>query len=496
MSNRHQLLEQIQAIQNEKSSGILSLGHEGNRVSIHFTEGLISAVSTDMPEHHLGQYLAKAGLIEESDIGSLLLESRRREIPVGRVAVDRNMVERTELRDMVQAQAIQVLTFALKNNFEIQAFENRTQHFYLPAGIDLNHLMLQLARENLKPFELHADKLIVLKNGASLSHLPWFPHELAVLSTLKAPHTFPELELSTGLDRQRLGKILSVFDTLKLLVTVDRASGSGMALAKRAGLPFESLVPEITRGGLNEKVETFRDETSFISEQFKTLKVRLAEIAATRKVKVILVTSPEAKDGKSLLALNLAATFSREIGRRTILIDGDLRNPSIHRLTGISSEPGVINYLEGEYLQPFCYMRRLERLYLMTSGGIAENPVESLSLERVHMLLEFLRTEFDTVIIDAPPLSPIADAHILHGLADGMVMVVRSGKTAYTSIEKAFRAVDRNKLLGVVLNDVKPQMFNTHYDHRYYSYKYKSRYPYGHGAAKRRGVRMKSYLDQ
>ena len=97
----------------------------------------------------------------------------------------------------------------------------------------------------------------------------------------------------------------------------------------------------------------------------------------------------------------------------------------------------------------------------MTAGGIADNPIELLSHERMKKLLDYLRTEFDTIILDSPPLVPISDAHILTALSDGLILVVRCGRTTYAGMEKAFRNLDRNKLIGVVLNDVKPMLFNT-----------------------------------
>jgi len=128
----------------------------------------------------------------------------------------------------------------------------------------------------------------------------------------------------------------------------------------------------------------------------------------------------------------------------------------------------------------------------MTSGGISESPTELLSLRKMQELIETLKKDFDTVILDAPPLSPIADARIVSGLSDGIILVVRSGKTSNRSTEDAFKNVDKKRLLGVVLNDVAPTSFNR-YLHRYY---------YGYGADKGTYSRQpkirvvpKGYLD-
>lgn len=138
-------------------------------------------------------------------------------------------------------------------------------------------------------------------------------------------------------------------------------------------------------------------------------------------------------------------------------------------------------------------MRRLGSLYLMTAGGVSDTPVELLSDAKMRELIEYLKTEFDTVVLDCPPFGPISDAQVLTGLADGLLMVVRCGKTAYGALEKAFGILDRSKLLGIVFNDVKSLMFNTQYPYQYYHYRNRNSYPYGKTARPSR--RKKSYLD-
>jgi capsular exopolysaccharide synthesis family protein len=137
-------------------------------------------------------------------------------------------------------------------------------------------------------------------------------------------------------------------------------------------------------------------------------------------------------------------------------------------------------------------MRRFENLCVMTAGGIAPNPIELLTQARMKQLIESLKADFDTVIIDSPPFAPISDAQILTSLSDGLVLVVRCGRTSYRNIEKAYTALDRTKLLGVVLNDVKPMMFNTQYDYKYYHYKYRDHYPYKGPTL---AAKEKTYLD-
>lgn len=488
------VLIRIRQIQESGESGFLSLERGGQAITVHFREGLINAVSTSITQHQLGQYLARSGYLEDKEIDHLVQESRRQKTLLGETAVSKTMLNDAELIELVQAQAAQVLAHAIKCNFEVNAFTRTTPpSIFMPARIDHTHLLLELARNNLRPFKLDPAMLITLRNGQPLPPLPWYPAELSVLSELKTAKTIHELAVATGLEYPRLSKILFVLDSLNLIGLVESAPSETTALVRRDGFPYESLVPEIRRTGLSDKLETIHDENSFISEQFKTLKVRLNEPSLGREVKVITVTSPDTQDGKSLICANLAASFARDPGRKVILLDCDFRNPSVHKYLGITAEPGLQGYLEADYLQSYCYMRRLDKMYVLTAGGIAPNPVELLSLEKMRSLIAYLKIEFDMIIMDSPPLGPISDAQILTGMSDGLLLVVRSGKTTYRSIEAGLKNLDRSKLLGVVFNDVKPVMFNTQYNYKYYHYGSDGHYPYGQRRPPR--PRLKTYLE-
>ena len=171
-----------------------------------------------------------------------------------------------------------------------------------------------------------------------------------------------------------------------------------------------------------------------------------------------------------------AASFSMDPDRRVIIVDCDLRNPTLDKHLAVGIQPGLLQYLNNGDLGPYCYVRRFKNLYLMTAGGTTPNPVELLAMNKMKDLIEYLRTDFDTIILDVPPLAPIPDARILAALSDGLIMVVRMGKTPYRSIENAFKTVDRDKVLGVVLNDVQAMPFHSLYSYSYGQDGYENRY--------------------
>ena len=257
---------------------------------------------------------------------------------------------------------------------------------------------------------------------------------------------------------------------MRFLEVSEEVSCEKTAGATNGAFPLELLIPRIRNPVPDEKLEVLRDGSSFISDQFASLKVQIDGTETNRSTQVIGVSSPHMGDGKSLISSNLAVSLSLDPGRKVILLDCDLRKPVVQNYFGISLGPGMTDYLTDRRLNPYSCIRRVRQLYLMTAGGIARNPVELLSNKRMHELIDYLREEFDTIVLDSPPLQPIADARAVFRLVDGYLMVIRRAKTPYRAVEHAFETLNRGKLLGVIFNDVKPQLFHTYYNYKYYSY--------------------------
>lgn len=494
MPKSERIYNKIQEIQEREQTVVLTLAQGDQVVAIHFQDGQISAVSTNNPQFRLGRFFKEAGILDDAGVNEIVREARQRRTFFGQAAVEKGLIDIDALVELIQEQAVRIMMPVLKEKFQVRSIGQELIEYYLPARMDLHHLMLLIARKTVESFPMGTNQLIVMKSSLDLTHLPWYPEELAVMGLLESPRRIEEVLTMTGFDETCLGKILSVFDALGLIEIVDAPSEATTAIVKRNGFPFASLVPQIPIANVNAQMEALLRPASFASEQFKTLKVRLSGILLEGPVRVITVTSPEDHAGKSLLSANLAVSFSRDPERKTIIIDGDMRKPTLHTYVGASLEPGLIGYLQDDRLQSFCYMRRLENLFIMTGGGRTTASVELLCLEKMRSFIEYLRSEFDTIIIDAPPLAPISDAQILAGLSDGVVLVVRSGQTSYTAIERAVKNLDEAKLLGVVLNDVPPLMFNTQDEPNYYGHMPPGQYPYGTPETKIPKHR-RSYLD-
>jgi len=485
------LLDEIRRLHEGRQSGLLALAKEtGERVDVFFREGMIEAVSSNLAEHRLGDYLVKRGYAPR-DLDAVQTEAQRRKIFFGEAVVRRNLVDRTEVGAAARSQAMELLEHVIKNGFSVGSFTNCLRSYYVPARITFSHVLLELSRSNSAPYDLDPSVRIVLKDSVDLSVFPWHPHELCVLNELKYPNTFRDLMVATRLEESQLKEVLGVFQRLGIISISNDHVIETTAIARKSEFAFEHLIPVVTNAVLNEKLEVARNESSFTSEQFKNLKVQLSEASSKGPLKVITVSSPGAQDGKSFVSTNLAFSFAMDPGRRVIIIDCDLRNPAQEKYLGVPSEPGLLQYLANGNLGPYCFVRRIENLYFLTAGGLAPNPIEILSMQKMRGLIEYLKTDFDTIILDAPPYSPIADARVVTGLSDGLIMVVRRGKTTYSSTDHAFKAIDRNKLLGVVFNDVKPMLFQT--DHHFGYYKYGRERLYSDNEKSRN--KAKTYLE-
>jgi capsular exopolysaccharide synthesis family protein len=193
---------------------------------------------------------------------------------------------------------------------------------------------------------------------------------------------------------------------------------------------------------------------SLAAEQYRSLRTRLKSAESGRALRTIVITSPNKGDGKSLTAANLALTMAQEFQQRVLLLDADLRRPSIHRLFGIAETPGLSEVLMGGAdVEDALVTLRDHRLTILPSGEVPVHPAELLGSAAMRRVLDTLRSRFDRILIDMPPVAPLADVAIASSMADGVLMIVRAGVTPKPAIERALSGLDMSKVLGLVLND-------------------------------------------
>jgi len=465
------LLDEIRRLHADQHTGILSLvGDGGQRIDVFFCEGMIEAVSSSGEAHRLGSYLLRDGYMLEGDLAAVQSEAQQEKIFFGEAVVRKKLVGQGDVGAAVRSQALELLQYALRNRFVVDSFRDTLRSYFAPARISFSHVLLELSRSSPELVDLDPEARICLAPDADVSMFPWYPQELCVLGELKQPKTFEALLAATGLTQLNLRKILGVFERVRIIQTATSDTESSNALVLQTEFPFEHLIPVVTNAVLDEKLGIARNGSSYTSEQFKNLKIKLREASPEVPLKVFTVSSPDSLAGKSLVSASLAFSFSEDPGRHVLIVDCDLRNPSLEKYLGVTSDPGLLQYMSNGPLGPHCFIRRLENLYFMTAGGMAANPIEILSMRKMKQLIEYLKTIFDVIILDAPPYAPIADARVVTALSDGLIMVIRSGKTTYANTDHAMKAVDRKKLLGIVLNEAQPLPFQKYQPYGYQQY--------------------------
>jgi len=199
------------------------------------------------------------------------------------------------------------------------------------------------------------------------------------------------------------------------------------------------------------------EEESAISEQYKILREQLKRLRAEGGIRTIAVTSPVKRDGKTTVAVNLAAAIALEYEEKVIVIDADLRSPSIHRYFKCEGLEGLTEFLSSNLrgnIKNLVRGTHVNGLQYIPAGKPTRFASELLAKEKMRQLIEDVHLQFPDhmVIIDSPPVLATPDPLVLSRVVDGVIMVIRAGKTPKDYLAKALSAFSTNKILGIVLN--------------------------------------------
>lgn len=205
--------------------------------------------------------------------------------------------------------------------------------------------------------------------------------------------------------------------------------------------------------------------TSSISEQFKNIRTAIEFSDVDKAFQTILVTSPEPMSGKSTISANLAIVYAQK-GKKTLLIDGDMRKPTIHKTFDSFMSQGLSTSLtESNSAVENCQKTEIENLFILTSGPIPPNPNELLGSKRMSVVLEELKKKFDIIIIDSPPVTVVSDALVLASHTDGIIFVVRSRVTMKYKAKQAIEQLKMTRIpiIGAILNGELEKENNNYY---------------------------------
>ena len=292
-----------------------------------------------------------------------------------------------------------------------------------------------------------------------------------------------------------------------VLESLDTSIGTIQDIESHLEVPVLGLIPNIDPSDPNLS-QTGEDESgalgkmspflicllnpkSTIAEAYRSLRTNIEFLALEKKIKTLTVTSASLMEGKTTTAINLALTIA-QTGKKTLLVEADLRKPFLHHAFGLPRDPGLTETIVGNkdwheclrsatdlMLGPLGVDRlmaspNIDKLHLLTSGSLPPNPSEFLNSARMTELIEAFRQEYDFVIFDCPPILPVTDAAILASKTDGTLIVYRVGKIARTALKRAKTLLENvhGQVLGVILTGLKAEISPDYEELEYYRYAY------------------------
>ncbi|MEE9441096.1 MAG: CpsD/CapB family tyrosine-protein kinase [candidate division Zixibacteria bacterium] len=220
--------------------------------------------------------------------------------------------------------------------------------------------------------------------------------------------------------------------------------------------------------------EYFDAESPYATE-FRRLLYNLNGVLSGDKTKIILITSSMLAEGKSIIVAYLAMTAAGRKKRKTLLIDCDLRRPTLHRLFDLPREAGLVEALsEKKSLKDVIKKTANDYLDIITAGKTVANPTDVFDSEAIHNFLNEGRFYYDLILLDCAPVLPVSDPMLLAPLMDGVIMVVKAGSTPREVAQRAARLLQNNKsnFVGIVLNNLENAL-PYYYNESYYGYEYK-----------------------
>jgi len=216
--------------------------------------------------------------------------------------------------------------------------------------------------------------------------------------------------------------------------------------------PCFEEVADVVPGELHHVTATVLAPDSSVSEEFRILRTRVRRIDEERPFRCIGIVSSASGEGKTTISLGLAVAMARESGSRVLLIEADVRRPTINERLALPNAPGLVDWLQSQDEAIPIRVVTPYKFSLLSAGHSALDHAEQLASARMSRLIEAARQYFDFIVVDCPPLMPVADSALLQDLVDGFLLVVRARHTPSETIRRALSRLRADKIQGLVFN--------------------------------------------
>ena len=289
--------------------------------------------------------------------------------------------------------------------------------------------------------------------------------------------SFPRLDRNIAL-ASVLGLVLGIGLAL-MLEFLDRTIKTAEDVQQHAGVAVLGIIPLLSegkKGQLPPDVDLLvaREPTSRAAECCRQIRTNLLFMSADHNFETLVVSSPNPREGKSTTVMYLASTMAQS-GQRVLIIDSDMRRPRLHRAMGLDRKAGLSNLIVGDAsADEVIKSTDVQNLFFLPCGPTPPNPAELLMTSRFAEVLASLKTKFDRIILDSPPILAVTDALVMSKLADGVVLVIRAGETSSDDCRNASRQLRDvgARVAGVVLNELDVEDKSYGYYSHYYGYSY------------------------
>ncbi len=254
-----------------------------------------------------------------------------------------------------------------------------------------------------------------------------------------------------------------------VLTAADPAAPAAHPVAHAPKPGAAGFAGTIHRGDADPHLVSLANPHGPIAEQYRTLRTNLLAQATVHGMKAFCVTSSLPGEGKSVSSANLACVLAEDPEKKVVLIDGDMRKPTIHRLMGVDNHRGLADYLAGGSMLEMALQRsRLQNLWVLPAGHVPQNPTELLAGKRMEDLIARLRRDYDFVVIDSPPVISTTDAAVISPRVDGTFVVVRMERTQRDVVKHAVELLrkGRGNVVGTILTGLQGDVSG------YYNYPY------------------------
>jgi capsular exopolysaccharide synthesis family protein len=229
-------------------------------------------------------------------------------------------------------------------------------------------------------------------------------------------------------------------------------------LDKKAEVRYEFIAKKKVESKIDPRIVTFHDPKSTVAEQYRTLRTNIQAIKSKIPIKAIAVTSSIHGEGKTITAINLAITMAHDLNKKSILlVDGDLRRAKISKYLGIDAEAGLADLIaNGSNVDNALLNIGIENLTILPAGKIPHNPAELLGSVKLKNLISLLKTKYDYIIFDTPPIIHVTDAGLLGAQTDGVILVIQADRTQKGIVEHSETLLKQAqaKVLGYILTNI------------------------------------------